>query len=119
MKAGTRWRFSYSQFQAIFPDEIQKKREGGIKIGSHTTETSCSNEPHNESPGRGLKEPKECSLIFIPNVTFLNQRRAIKKEKLYCFLLKENRSVAFTMEKFIFAYKGHNSIKMAVRWWWD
>ena len=36
------------------------------------------------------------------------------------FLLKENRSVAFTMEKFIFAYKGgHNRIKMAVRWWWD
>lgn len=25
--------FSYSQFQAIFPDEIQKKRGGGIKIG--------------------------------------------------------------------------------------
>ena len=75
--------FSYSQFQVIFPDEIQKKGRGYKNRESHTTETSCSNEPHNEPPGRGLKEPKECGLIFIPNVTFLNQRRAIKKEKLY------------------------------------
>ena len=30
------------------------------------------------------------------------------------FLLKENRSVAFTTEKFIFAHKGgHNTIEMA------
>lgn len=51
--------FEFSQFQAIFPGEIQKRKGGYQNRERHTTETSCSNkEPHNEPPGRVSKEPK-------------------------------------------------------------
>lgn len=57
----------------------------GVKIGIATPTKTFAGMNCKEPPGRDLKEPKECGLIFIPNVTFLSQRKANKKEN--CSLL--------------------------------
>lgn len=38
-----------------------------------------------EPSDRDLKEPKECGLNFIPNVTVLSQKKANKKENCSLF----------------------------------
>lgn len=54
--------------------------------------------------GRDFKEPKECGLIFIPNVTFLSQRKANNKENCSLPFLKDTEMWPYH-EKMMFAWK--------------